>query len=320
MSDPIDAGRDVGDMSLTAALRQGRLKVDTYVDESLAAFQDWSEETATEMLCNGAAPRVLAVKPSRRQEGFMGADWLWWWLDPDGACFGMLSQAKRLHGAPGAREIDFLYRNKNGRQIDLLMHTAGDFGVPAVYTLYYGLPDQRADLRCREHSQACERCRQASVSVLTALEADEIALQPRHAASQAFVQGTPLEQLPFHDNRSRALYGYLLADGSLSPALKQFLQQPQRGARAAARVLLDRVAFERQLQFSGVSSDTVDVGGEPLFDTLPLDRGHFREPYFQHILRGLRAAPPAYVMDALVGGPLPSWVRQSVAGVVIART
>lgn len=196
----------------------------------------------------------------------------------------------------------------------------GTLGVPAVYTLYYGLPDQRADLRCREHSQACERCRQASVSVLTALEADEIALQPRHAAAQAFVQCTPLEQLPFHDNRSRALYGYLLEDGSLSPALKQFLQQPQRGARAAARVLLDRVAFERQLQFSGVSSDTVDVGSEPLFDTLPLDRGHFREPYFQHILRGLRAAPPAYVMDALVSGSLPSWVRQSVAGVVIART
>ena len=41
-----------------------------------------------------------------------------------------------------------------------------------------------------------------------------------------------------------------------------------------------------------------------VFTRLPTDRGHFAEPYFDHVLRGLRREPPEYVAAALAGLPM----------------
>lgn len=309
------------DRLLHAALRKGRMAVDGYVRDSRAAFQEWTEETATEMLSIGVAPHVVTIKTSRAQESRMGADWLWWWIDSDGVCFGMLSQAKRMHGRRGSRKLDFLYANKNGRQLNLLMKAASDLQVPAVYALYFGPPEDRPDLVCGDHDEECGRCDLAGVSILTALEAWEISMHPEVAASQSFAQATPLERLPFFHGNGHAQFWYrsLLREGSFTPGLDDFLKHPQKGASAAARALLDAVTYRRIFQFSAPSSVSVDMGSAPRFPRVPSDRGHFGVPYFEHILNGLRSAPPAYVMELLSGYPVPSWLHTQVDGVVLVR-
>jgi len=52
---------------------------------------------------------------------------------------------------------------------------------------------------------------------------------------------------------------------------------------------------------------------------LPPDKGHFSEPYFQHILRGLRTRVPDYVHDILADQPLPPAVTDKVGGIVLVR-
>lgn len=52
---------------------------------------------------------------------------------------------------------------------------------------------------------------------------------------------------------------------------------------------------------------------------LPGDEGHFAEPYFEHVLRGVRRRPPEYVAAALEGAPMDDFAHdlEGVEGVVI---
>ncbi len=96
----------------------------------------WQEETVSEILWQAARPHVMYGDFTKRQEGVVGADWLWWWIDGSGEAFGMLVQAKRLHRIGGRWTVGF--RDKNGQQMADLFRTADLFQVPAAYVVYLG--------------------------------------------------------------------------------------------------------------------------------------------------------------------------------------
>jgi hypothetical protein len=82
---------------VTAALRRGREAVDEFTAFWLDEGEMWREESATDVLCWRASPHLRPVTFNRHQEGHVGADWLWWFVDADtGTAFGMLCQAKNL--------------------------------------------------------------------------------------------------------------------------------------------------------------------------------------------------------------------------------
>lgn len=54
-----------------------------------------------------------------------------------------------------------------------------------------------------------------------------------------------------------------------------------------------------------------------IFDDVPNDSAHYRRPYLDHILRGLRRGLPAYVEDLRAGLPLPDEITELVEGVAL---
>src|ERR1700722_14722910 len=88
-----------------------------------------------------------------------------------------------------------------------LFSAAEQLQVPAVYALYFGGVEFRR-MGCSEgHTSDCERCRRASVSLITAIQAELASLgSPRDAANLAFQTSLPLEDFvnpaeagPVHD-------------------------------------------------------------------------------------------------------------------------
>jgi hypothetical protein len=80
-----------------------------------------------------AAPFITTATFSKRQEGVVGAGWLWWWIDDTGCCFGTLTQAKRLPRDGRRWKINFGYQR--GDQLDQVLQCADRFDLPAVYLL-----------------------------------------------------------------------------------------------------------------------------------------------------------------------------------------
>ncbi|MFE4526814.1 hypothetical protein ACFRMO_25235 [Streptomyces anulatus] len=72
------------------ALKQARLRVDELMWKSRAANGMWLETSATQVLLTTAWPRVDYQEFKASEETENGADWLWWWLDSDGTCYGIL--------------------------------------------------------------------------------------------------------------------------------------------------------------------------------------------------------------------------------------
>jgi len=275
----------------------------------------WREETVSELLWVNAQPFVRCADFSRHEESRVGADWLWWWVDDAGECFGMLVQAKRLHYRDGRPRLDF--QHGQGQQMARLFKAAEQLQVPAVYAVYFGGTEFRG-MRCGEgHTNDCERCRRASVSLITALQAQLASWSsPYDAASLVFQTSTPLEDFvspaptePVHD----------LNLDEVEPSLRDFLVQEQTGARQIARELFRIVSADRAMQFSADVADRVVTAANPVFTDLPQDRGHFSEPYFRHILRGLRTGLPDYVHDVLADQPPPPDIAGAVGGIVVVR-
>jgi len=111
----------------------------------------------------------------------------------------------------------------------------------------------------------------------------------------------------------------------LPPDLESFLRQPSVGAKAVAKALLARLMQIRMGQLNKVMTDMVRSTPdreriEPLFNELPGDQGHFSEPYFPHVLRGLLPVPPPYVLEAQAGEPITATMPDSIAGVVVLPT
>ena len=187
----------------------------------------WREETVSELLWVNAQPFVRCADFARHEESMVGADWLWWWVDGDGECFGMLVQAKRLHHRGGHPQLDF--RHNDGQQMARLFRTTERLQVPAVYALYFGGIESRLMACGEEHTADCERCHRATVSLISAIQAELASLgSPRDAASLAFQTSLPLEDF-VSPAAGGPVYDVNLDD--VEPGLRAFLLQEQTGAR-----------------------------------------------------------------------------------------
>lgn len=259
------------------------------------------EQALTEVLLTRAAPAVHVWAFSHRDEATTGADWLWWWRG-GGEWFGALVQAKRHKPRLGNPWYDFGYRSGSGQlQVDRLLTTSRSLGVPAVYLLYNHPALSRSvslSMPCCALVNEAWRTR-LRVAVLPALVArsligsEDLAPQFCRPVECLACAGLTPPLLPAirATITDRELIRFLRGTALTVP-------------RIAARGLLAQIAQMRMGQFRKVSADVgtpVIEADDQLFLALPDDTGHFGEPYFEHVLRGLRTRPPAYVAAALEG-------------------
>jgi hypothetical protein len=302
------------DLGLHSALTRARTAAERHMTAADRVGISWREETISELLWVNAQPHVSCADFTHHEESVVGADWLWWWVDSHCECFGMLVQAKRLHHRHGQPQ---LYLNCDGGwQMTRLLSAARELQVPAVYALYFGGTESRRIVCSPEHTSDCERCRRASVSLTTALQAQLNSLSsPRDAANMNFRASKPLEDFVTPAATDGPVKDLNLDE--IEPRLREFLLHEQMGARHVARELFRLISVERAKQLSADVADRVVKAPDPVFTDLPLDRGHFTEPYFPYIFRGLRGGIPDYVNDVLAGQPPPSAIADKVGGVVV---
>lgn len=274
---------------------------------------DAHEQALTEVLLTRAAPAVRVWTFSQRDEAKTGADWLWW-LEGDGEWFGVLVQAKRHKPVEDRPFYDVAYRSGSGPlQIDQLLAAARWFHVPAAYVLYNHPAFSRS---VAVGSPCCSRTSDSwrtrlRVAVLPALAAKSLV----GTESSAPQYCRPIECLACGRQKPRLLKPVRSSMTDL--ALLAFLREKSPNqARAAARGIVGQLTLMRSGHFktaSRVESWTTQpdhVGARPydiasrVFTALPGDTGHFDEPYFEHVLRGLRSDPPAYVAALLEGDPI----------------
>ncbi|MFE3629498.1 hypothetical protein [Streptomyces goshikiensis] len=233
------------------------------------------EVTATQVLLFEASPRVRFQEFTPTEEAAAGADWMWWWVDRDGTCFGLLAQAKVLKVSGRRWTIDFGYRTKGDSrsQITKLIEAAEPYRVPAAYVLYCGDRKYRASLKCsRTHGGAlCRDRERVGVSVVCALVTQEAAKFHQNAAGvEVFHDAVPVEDLASPVEGLDAPIQSVVRE--LDEQLARFLRQPQRGARRVAKELLRPLERIRLGQFadaaarrrrpgpsSGTSPPTVDT-------------------------------------------------------------
>jgi hypothetical protein len=110
-----------------------------------------TKEQVTPLPWLHAAPFITTATFSKRQEGVVGAGWLWWWIDDTGCCFGTLTQAKRLPRDGRRWKINFGYQR--GDQLDQLLQCADRFDLPAVYLLLCGGADFRKGLSASDRAE-----------------------------------------------------------------------------------------------------------------------------------------------------------------------
>jgi hypothetical protein len=311
------------DSAVLAGLMAGRASVDQYMTTRQTQEHPWNEETATELLCTAASPPITYAQFTRPQEAVVGADWIWWWIDQAGEAFGMLVQAKKLHRAPGGGRwwADFGYRRGDRNQITALLTSADYLNVPASYMVYGGDTAYRDGLCCgpKHVTMECVRCERLSVSITAALVIDNLAISsPAYGTRiDTLWWASPLEDLADPSVLSDSIWDLHLRN--VGPELRDFLNFPQSGARHAARVIFETVSRVRSAQFSLAVADNAAVNAGPVFQNLPRDRGHFRQPYWPFVLRGLRTQAPQYVYDIAAGRDAPQWLVEHAAGLVIVR-
>jgi len=276
----------------------------------------WTEEPVTEILLSRTAPEVSFATFTRRQEAKVGADWLWWWIAPNGESYGLLVQAKRLY-VDGAR-WSFKFDHNRGEQRRSLFEAAAALDVAPVYCLYLGTQLYRGSADCGRVSHEAEDCVQCAVLAVSLMPANLAISHLVTDAHDTYSQSIALEAAFDNAEGQSAWLGAITAD--LTPDLREFLHTPQGGVRAIARSLVDRVLQVRQGQFSKnveAAIRTERLGA--VFPELPGDRGHFGSRYMPLMLRGLLHAPPGYVVSMIAGEPLGEAPADNVAGVVLIR-
>lgn len=311
------AGHETGPYE---AFRHGRMAVDHLMARMLDSGGMFREVAATQVLLAAASPRIQFMEFTADQEKENGADWLWWWVDRDETCYGLLVQAKILKSRGRHWNIDFTYRTSGDdrTQISKLIRAANRFEVPAAYVLYCGDAQYRATLECdRAHDGVlCRERGSVGVSTVPALVAENaVGMSGRDAGVSAFHDALPVEDLAGPDHPDGPIVP--LARG-LAKDITLFLRQPQRGSRRVAKELLRPVQRIRNGQFASaaVMERAAPVTGA-LFADIPNDLGHFSVPYLAHMLRGLRHEVPDYVRDVLDGRTPPAWVTNRLGGIVV---
>lgn len=295
-----------------------------HTDAMAAAGAAWREETITELVIRSAFPEVKYADFNKNEEGAVGADWLWWWVFPDGTSFGALVQAKNLTftdaGTPKVQ-----YKHAGGDQLRNLLIASDILEVPAMYAIYFGGPGHRGAWPCKEgEPPGCGYCIQRAVTMVPAMlfTGD---LTPTYAAERAADCGIPLERLT---GAERWWHRGILGRLRLTRDLEEFLTEPQRGARAVARDLFGIVTARRVCEFSLIEEsappapyDADDtITSDRLFTDLPDDKTHNGIEYFEHMLRGLRRTPPGYVLDILNDITPDVDLDHPLAGIVVVTT
>lgn len=229
--------------TLLEACTRIRAAAERHMDDRDRKDLGWVEEPVTDVAIGEGIPFVKPVQFNRTQEGTVGADWLWWWLDSaSDECFGALVQAKRIKRS-GAKWIvdvrhglDFVggdpdsSRSQYGRLLD----AADQLGVPAVYAFYTGGLVFRRDLTCPHPGspEGCISCRRMAITMLSAFLVRS-AWEPDALADVVFSDGVPLEDLA-----DPATPAGLIRDLNLPHIppgqLRDFLLEEQAGPRAVA--------------------------------------------------------------------------------------
>jgi hypothetical protein len=305
---------------LTAALLDafGRVRdtAERYMDERDRAGLGWVEESVTDISIHKGLPHVRVTQFNRREEGALGADYLWWWLDEDSTeCFGMLVQAKRLNQATGRWTVDIGHRG--GKQLGDLRRTARYFEVPAMFAVYTGGLIFRRDLPCfHDKEPNCLGCRRMAISIISAYQIWASWESPVETATMVLNDSIPLENLVDPALPAEAVWDLNLR-AITSPELRSFLLQGQRGPREVAKRIFAAVSRQRSTSFSAAIAEPTTIASDPIFPVVPRDTGHYPNSYFEHFLRGLRTNPPSYVRDIQEDRPTPPEIADRVAGVVV---
>ena len=187
-----------------------------------------------------------------------------------------------------------------------------------MYAVYTGGPTYRQGRPpCNhQHPPACADCARAAILMVSLLHLRIDWESTTDTASRVLEFGIPLEDLA--DPRSANGELWCMPDIADSN-LRGFLDHPQDGPRGVARRILQEVLRERNSSFSAPAVEDTTLAGEPVFEDVPEDRGHYPEPYFEHDLRGLRRTAPSYVRDTLDGLPVPADVSDRVGGLVLVH-
>lgn len=289
-------------MTVEESLRQARTRARDHMVACERASLRWSETAITEMVLAELARDSHVVPFTQPAEARSGADWVWWWVDGH-ASFGMLVQAKRVTIVNGRWSFDFGYQSGNtgNAQRELLRTTADALGLVPVYALYLGSEDyQLAGTHSSDHLRGTSCAR--AVSLMPELLASELMMTDISSVYEASI---PLEEIATPSERAVPLLNPVR--DQLSPALAEFLSTRQDGTYAVARSVIDRVLQSRLGAFSSAATaETMWLGSSDelgyVFTEVPSDRGHFRLPYFPHVLNPLVNAPPTYVLEVLANG------------------
>jgi len=80
------------------ALYQARMVAQQHMTDRVDQGMMWDERIVTDLLLAEAYKEngIRYAPFTQRQESEVGADWIWWFIDRSGECFGMLIQAKSL--------------------------------------------------------------------------------------------------------------------------------------------------------------------------------------------------------------------------------
>ncbi len=277
----------------------------------------WTEPTVTDLSIHHGLPTVRVVQFTGHEEKSVGSDWLWWWHDAARReWFGMLVQAKRMRFSDGRWSLRVKYKE----QFEDLLAASDLLHVPAVYCIYVGGLQMRSSPSAHHPNAAkCADCRRRSISLVPAFQFVDIGDGVRDqdsAARRVFEEGIALEALCDPQCRTGAVVA-LNTERIQDPDLQQFLTEPQDGARAIAKEILNLLARRRIAQFRvGTSAIRHATTGDVVFDELPQDRGHFPRPYFEHVLRGMRERAPRYVEELLAGEQPGDPDLRAIAGTV----
>jgi hypothetical protein len=317
---------DLEPTSLLDAFTRIRTAAERHMDDRDSKDLGWVEETVTDIAIGEGMPFVKPVQFNRTQEGTVGADWLWWWLDSaSGECFGALIQAKRIKRSGAKWIVDVRHGldsvgedpDSNTSQYRKLLDTAERLEVPAVYAFYTGGLVFRRDLDCPHPGtpEGCISCRRMAITMLSAFLVRS-AWEPEAVAHVVFSDGVPLEDLADPVTPTGPVNDLNLPQ--IPPgALRNFLLEEQAGPRDVAKRIFAAVAHARRGQFSLAVAEPLALPAARVFREVPQDTGHFPGPYFEQVLRGLRTEAPAYLLDLLADEPPPEELTRLVSGVVL---
>jgi hypothetical protein len=304
---------------LRTSLANARSAVNEHWRQRILSGHEPTETELTVTYCEAAKSRITYVQFNPAQEGRVGADWFWWFLDSSGECFGVLVQAKKLLWRGSRWHIDFGYQSGDRQQLHKLLDAADLLDVPAAYALYCGDIEYRRGLPCGpQHVELrCPLCERASVSAISGPCAKYI-VEYEQTAEDAFQRSVPFEDLVAPVDEDPKVFDLNMR--TVPRDLRDFLLTPQTGAREVAKRFFAQVANMRREVFSAASSVLVPPVARRVFQVTPSDRGHFGLAYYDHVLRGLKYALPDEIRAFVRGGDIhPGGAFAGLGGIAVVH-